>query len=128
MRMREVDDKTYDLYTVVWSWEPNSEGECIWLDFEIYKLLGSAEANDGERAYNRKGSDYSPNPVYDLDEAQIEIKGFMKWDGCCQFTLEDPPAHLDSRHSLKAWLDVIDGVTAEAARRTGAIHEGWERE
>ena len=44
---------------------------------------------DEKEAFQKKGSTHSPDPVYSIDEAEVFVSGYIKWDGCANLQFED---------------------------------------
>jgi hypothetical protein len=87
-KITQFDDITY---TVRHWLHPNG----IVLEFEAFHIAGLDLSAD-KRYYTRKGaSGFTDNPVLDgnLDEAQIFVKGGIKWDGCSNYIM---PEHQDN--------------------------------
>ncbi len=54
--------------------------------FFAYQILATDE--NGNRLYNKKGSDWSPNFVDNLEDADKFLRGHVKWDGCSNWEIE----------------------------------------
>src|ERR1043165_7596492 len=76
-----------------------TEKRSHWLGFNVYKVLGKTA--DGTRVYNRDGYQSSPDPVEDRVAAQVALSGSIKWDGCCDITIDDEPLHFCVRDDAK---------------------------
>ena len=71
--------------------------QVVWIDCE--------NPERSERAYTRMGAVDPLDVVTDPAEAEIVARGFVKWDGCTQFDVED--VHVDSAALLRAFFDAI---------------------
>lgn len=101
-------------------------GETImWIDFRIAEVIGTVvedgtgamrmghamairtlpRAANGRKFFNRRGSSFSPDPVYTMDDAELIAVGFVKWDGCTQFHMSH--VHVDGRAELDAMFAAI---------------------
>jgi hypothetical protein len=99
----------------LWSDVREDNGERMWVDFAIYEVIGNdhdGPNKKGRKFYQQKGASVSPMPVYDPEEAESLVEGFVKWDGCTQFTAD---IHVDSRDHLDIILSSIGRARQEAA-------------
>jgi hypothetical protein len=101
----------------LWS-DPVSENDdqFMWVDFEIIEVLGFEK--DGRECYNRRDSSRSPDPLYELDNAEPIASGFVKWDGCTQFNAD---IHIDGRAHLEHLLEAIAEARRLAAELMGNL-------
>lgn len=72
-----------------------------WLDYEAYKMTASSD----ERMYERKGAQDGFAMTSNIEEAEVTISGYVKWDGCTEFTLNN--THFCGRADLKETLDLL---------------------
>ena len=88
------------------------EVEVTSVDFEIYEIVMLADNSGFE--YHVKGADSSSEFTPNIEEAQIMINGFIKWDGCMQFYLRDEPLHVDEDIQLDQLLATLKSAREEA--------------
>ena len=55
-------------------------------DFRVYEIIGW---QDSVQLFNRKGYTSSPDPVEDIEDAQIFLHGHIKWDGCSNWHFDE---------------------------------------
>ena len=53
-----------------------------WADVEVFELIASREGNPCFQKKDGNGADFTES----LDEAEQYLEGFVKWDGCSEFT------------------------------------------
>jgi hypothetical protein len=104
----------------LWSDVRDDNGQRMWVDFAIYEVIGCESGGERRKFYNRKDSVTSHNPVYDPEEAESTVDGFVKWDGCTQFTAN---IHVDDKDSLDTLLEMIGRAREEAAEIMG---DAWD--
>ena len=77
----EVEFPNHYQYTVV-----ANTGNGYALDFKVYQVRGWEE--DGKKLYNSTDTLKVPIERYttEVGEAAVLMEGFLKWDGCCNFT------------------------------------------
>lgn len=63
-----------------------------WVDWQLYE---TTNCGDEPREYWKEGERSAFPGTLDLDEAECEIEGFVKWDGCHEF-------HVDGAHGCGA--------------------------
>lgn len=83
-----------------------------WIDFEIVQLVGGD--NDGVQLYSGE-----MHPVENIDEAEVHVRGFIKWDGCMQWNAD---AHTDDPEDLELLFDCIRQTRLAAIEAMG---ERW---
>lgn len=111
-----------DAYTIRLRWDDPKPGDhrpAYWINFELFSLLGP----DEPRIYNKRGSTYSPNPVESIDEAEIEVDGFVKWDGCTEYGFPGGRPHFCSWRGIQAQHTAIELARDEGLRLCESIDE-----
>lgn len=84
-----------------------------WADFQVYEIVGGYA--EGERLYCLKGSnDIHDGMTKDIAQAQVFMRGFIKWDECFQATLSDPHLHFDGRSGLECFGKLFTTIYAMA--------------
>lgn len=78
-----------------------------------YRVLGKTEA--GVKMYNRDGYESSPDPVEDRAAAQVAMSGSIKWDGCCDLTIDDDPLHFCGRSNMEELTTLLSAIYDLAA-------------
>lgn len=97
----------------IWA-DTKENDETYWVDFEIFEVIGhdGSRENPGRKFFNKKDSMTSPNPVYEYDEAESIVEGFVKFDGCTQY---DMNVHIDSREQMDFLFTAISKARQLAA-------------
>ena len=110
-----------DSYTLAWTWAKNEDG-VLWVNWFLLDRF----QYDGETTptFSRRDAQSSP-PVGDQAtqewrEADYVASGFVKWDGCTQFTVD---AHVDARSGLDVLLAAIVRARMERALEMGAAYD-----
>lgn len=88
------------------------------MDFEIVAVDGF-DTKSSAKHYWRAGSTSNRDSTTDPNEAAAECEGFVKWDGCTQFTVD---AHVDSKESLWKLLAAIESARRECALEMGSAY------
>jgi hypothetical protein len=111
---------TYELRL---TYTPDEDERTHWVDWELFEVASiEAHPNPGRVLYQRRGATCSPDHVDTLDEAERAAHGMLKWDGCMQWTMEDP-VHVDSMGQLDALFAAIRRTRIEAARRMPGVYD-----
>jgi len=63
-------------FRVVWSYLPH------WADVKVYKIVSRGVDINNTPMFQRKDSPCSPDPVLTVEEAEVYLEGYLKWDGC----------------------------------------------
>jgi hypothetical protein len=53
-----------------------------WTDLKVYEI--TSRTIDGMPSFDRAGATSWPDPVDSIDDAEIYLKGYIKWDGCSE--------------------------------------------
>lgn len=108
-----AEDGMLGSFTLCLYWNPTDDDDrVLWVDFELFEVTGIGD--DGcILEYSRRGADTLPDFVSSLAEAESAAEGFVKWDGCTQFTVGD--VHVDSRAGLLQLLNAIETAREECA-------------
>lgn len=61
-------------------------------DFKVYRVWQVLEPWDGV-GFQRKGSDIEPDFVQLVEEAEVFLSGFVKWDGCSNWDFGEGSIH-----------------------------------
>jgi hypothetical protein len=101
-----------------WALRLVSDGK-HWCDWELFQQI--AWEAGGTPLYRRKGATSSGDDVRSIDEAECEIDGFVKWDGCHEIRMDQP--HGCSPKDMRDLLDAVAWATSEAwlSLNTGEI-------
>lgn len=113
LRPRRGDAAALGSWTLRLYWKPWNDGRVGWVDFELFEVTALAGAAN-ELEYPQRGATRSTDVTSSLDEAEPTAQGFLKWDGCTQFSVE--PVHVDSRGDLE---NLFHGISE--ARRLAAV-------
>lgn len=101
--------------------EPDDRLPC-YVGFDIVQVSGETGKGwpeVGARLY-AKGGCNSFEPTTDIHEAEVIVHGFVKFDGCTQFWIQDG-AHYDHRDGYEGFLEAMRGVRKLAAEIMGNI-------
>lgn len=116
------EDGLLGSFTLVLYWKPSDEdGGIYWVDFELFEVTGMSHPEGKSAEYQRRDSDVSPDPVLDLDEAEVTAYGFMKSDGCTQ--VEVNSVHVDSKRQLERLLSAIGEARRRSASEMGSNYD-----
>lgn len=87
-------------YVIRWAFE---ETPTHWVDFAVFSVVGCDESGP---MYPSPGAMSSMDTVSDIEEAAPTVEGFVKWDGCTQFSFPDA-VHIDSRDDMDSLFEAI---------------------
>lgn len=88
--------------------EPYEDGRILRVDFLVVRVDGVAD--DGVRLFSKDGRGRS---TQNIDEADAETDGFVRWDGCTQFQMD---CHIDALTDLESALAAVAQARREAAK------------
>ena len=94
-----------DTFTIRWARAENDDGKCRWVDFAIYQVTMVEE--DGRPLHPIPNAPSNMEVTDDIDKAGPLVEGFVKWDGCTQWSMPDG-GHVDGRRAYEAFLDALD--------------------
>lgn len=113
-----------DSYTLAWTWAKNEDG-VLWVNWFLLDRF----QYDGETTptFSRRDAQSSP-PVGDQAtqewrEADYVASGFVKWDGCEQWTAD---VHLDLAPDRRTFYAAVDRAHRYAAEIMGDMWDGGE--
>jgi hypothetical protein len=105
------DETGFPTYTVrVWdppeAWR-TTEGAPGFVEWAVYEVQGTQEPDVS--VYWRKGAVSNVDPTRNVEDAEHEARGSVKWDGCCNFEVGSPGclAHVCDIADLTAFTDAI---------------------
>lgn len=108
-----AEDGMLGSFTLCLYWNPTDDDDrVLWVDFELFEvtcLFGPA----GTPYYPRRDATIGLDTVLSLAEAETAAEGFVKSDGCTQFTVGE--VHVDSRAGLLQLLNAIETAREECA-------------
>lgn len=79
-------------------------GKIGWVDFIIIHVAACNEAHT-IKYYNKNVGDGPQDMTEKPDEAVIDCSGFVKWDGCTQFSIEH--IHIDDRSNFELFVTAL---------------------
>jgi len=86
-------------FRVVWKVLPH------WADVRVYEITSR---EDGTPGFDRRGARSLPDPVHDITDAEVYLKGYIKWDGCSELDQGCPhwcgPIYYKKHIALLEWL------------------------
>jgi hypothetical protein len=89
-------------------------------EFVCYECTGLDKGASGEfdiPIYERQGTNHHPDPVTDIAEAQVFLKGSIKWDGCANLDcFDDGYIHLCGRRDAAQIGKLINQLYDLAAK------------
>lgn len=75
-------------------WFVKYEYDRHWLDFRAYQCVGEdVTPEPGKKFFRKRGTCVTFAYLEDLEEAEIAISGYVKWDGCCAMRFEEQQPH-----------------------------------
>ncbi len=96
-------------YVIRWAYE---DSPTHWVDFAVFDVVGCTD--DGP-CYLLPGWGSTMDSTQDIEQAGPMVEGFVKWDGCTQFSFPDG-VHIDS---LDDMADLFAAI--EHARRVAMV-------
>lgn len=100
-------------FTIV-SWESNHGhgGDCIGVDFRVYEAHSWNDPNGRKVMWERRGGSSSNDMTDNLDDAELTLGGFIRWDGCSNWNWgdDDDPAMI--HYCSKAQAEAVGQVFA----------------
>lgn len=104
-------------YLVCLAWNPDLGPNDMpsWVDFALYEEV--TKSDNGVPGYQVSDDSGYLETTENYEEALPVAQGFMKWDGCTQFSIE--PLHYDDHRDIAKLFDTILQVRRECARITG---------
>ena len=103
-----------DEFLIVFESEPNEDESFHWVDFRIYEIV----TIDRKPMFNKNGYTGFGEWVENLEDAQIYLVGFLKWDGCCEFEIKDH-VHFCGRRMAHMLTRMIDAIYDTAISEFG---------
>ncbi len=124
--MRETQER-YDPegigfgYLIVW--------RCLehWADFRVYEVIFKEGEYPGEPlTFNRRDAICSPDPVTNLEDAEITMEGHIKWDGCSEIDMGRP--HWCGPRYFRQHFQLLEHLYREAGYRMGRgeLDQEWD--
>lgn len=114
--------KTFDEFLIVFSSTGGEYGH-TWIHYTVYRIVAHLE--DGTPFFNKRGYLASDDQVTQIEDAQITLEGFVKWDGCMEFEILDD-VHFCGRRSAHVLTRIIDAIYDTAIGEFGFIGENVE--
>ena len=87
-------------------------GDDIWQDFEVYEIA-SLLSPENTPEFMRRGYTSIGDLTPDIKNAQVQIGGHVKWDGCMEFDMQDTP-DLCGRNQVREFGNMLSDVYARA--------------
>lgn len=88
-KQRIVYPETY--FVVDYEWNYGEEGNCHWVDYTVYRIESIDEENTKVEC-----------------EDEVFAKGFVKWDGCTEFSVERN--HLCGFYEIKQFQQLFTDI------------------
>lgn len=90
-------------------WVVHYDVQDHWLDFKAYEIASVEQSpNKGQRWFARKGATDGMDMTLDISDAEPDVDGFVKWDGCSEMSIGQP--HFCGAHDVatlaKAMVDL----------------------
>lgn len=97
-------------FLILFESKENEDGGYIWINYSVYEIpcveiIGETEKDQ----FNRIGYTGSGEYVDTLDQAEVFIEGWLKWDGCTEFEIKDS-AHFCGRKDAHKMTRIIDAI------------------
>lgn len=101
-------------------WLDIGQGWCVryettetWLDFKAWEVVGvEVSPNPGRKSFHAKG--LGSEQVYTVEEAEPDLTGYVKWDGCSEMTIGQP--HFCGAADVAQFCEVMKAVHALALK------------
>lgn len=108
-----------DAFAYVVDWK--AEQYCM--HFSAYMIMSMPLAGrPGGPSFRKKGSDSMGDWTENIAEAQPDIEGWIKWDGCSDITFRD--SHFCGAHSFIQHIRLMAWIVNKAA----SVIPGWSED
>ncbi len=118
--MSEDEKKRADIWRrdIGMGWLFRIEYSDTWLDFKAYRVISHILNPDGSKGpgeFHLKGSAFDADSTPDVALADVDLDGFVKWDGCCEMTRDERPhfCGLDNMREIHAAEEAVFDIAAE---------------
>jgi len=82
---KRIEKNFNNEFLIVFSSRINDMGGYHWLNFTAYEIVAVSD----QSMYNKKGYTGSGEWVEKIEEAEVFIQGYLKWDGCTEWEFVD---------------------------------------
>jgi len=84
------------------------------MDFKVIEIVGEGlDPDPGVLFFTRRGALSTPDHVTQLDEAQVFMEGYLKWDGCMNVNIDTEDecmTHFCGRYDASKVGRMIDNI------------------
>jgi hypothetical protein len=85
-------------------WLVRYEHSDTWLDFKAYECVGEeSHPRVGRKLFYKKDWRTSSDHAETMEEAEVTIDGFVKWDGCSEMSAGRLSPHFCGRRDVEAY-------------------------
>ncbi len=91
VNMNQITKHLDSDFTIVMTAGEENEGGPVWVDFEVYDIIGHGGPKFDEPCYHAAGYTNS-NEIVEVASsavAQVFCHGHIKWDGCCDVYFDE---------------------------------------
>ena len=98
------------------------------VDFEVYEIEAYTDdpANGGAPLWHRKDSPSHPDVVEEIGDAEIYIRGHVKWGGCSNWTFTENERGVMLHGCSRGNLSALGEVLARCWDLTGELMPNWD--
>lgn len=101
-----------------------------WADVEVFEYIGQESNGDGtmgRKLLPRKDAMHGMDTVYDIDEAEPYLAGFIKWDGCSELDMGCP--HWCGPHDFRKHFAILEAIYRRAQELMARGNDQpWDRQ
>lgn len=85
-------------------WLVRYEHTDTWLDFKAYECIGEeTHPNAGRKLFYKKDWRTSSDHAESIEDAEVTVEGFVKWDGCSEMSAGRLSPHFCGKHDVEAY-------------------------
>lgn len=123
---KRIEKSFNDEFLIVFRSETKSTEAYYWLNFTVYEIP-SHEMPGNIPSYNKKGYTGAGEYVEKIEDAEVFIQGFLKWDGCTEWEFIDA-SHFCGWKSAHVLSRIIDALYSTAVTDFGFTPENLHME
>lgn len=111
-------------YSIQWAFDKEEDGGPHRVEWALFSVAADSDDEGPENSvYYHTTSGKMQDWTQDIGKAAPCVTGFVKWDGCTQWWMNDNPLHVDSRHEYHAFATAM----IKARHRAMAIMREYGR-
>src|SRR5277367_1987808 len=58
------------------------------VEYKIYEIVATSCGDDPKPLFQNRNARSHPDPVESIEDAEVYMQGFVKWDGCSNWILQ----------------------------------------